>query len=76
MHDDDILPSRQQTEYEGLADSILGHLKEQSKLLPAMKLEEAKMFLELCRDAKWFSQAAASHDHAIKVDLSKNAFTD
>lgn len=73
MHDDDQQDSREQQEWESLADGILGHLKAQAKLMPAMKLEEVKALVDASDLAMNFHARAKTFDKRVALELARTS---
>lgn len=67
------LESAEQTAWKEIADAIRGYIRKMAELMPAMKPEEVKTFIEATRDAMFMNEYASAFDK--EVELRKNRFS-
>jgi hypothetical protein len=69
-------PTAKQRSWELLAEKVRQKLMEQAEMIPAMKPDELKCFMDSIREAYWIDHYATTFDKRVDIELSKHAFTD
>lgn len=68
--------SAEQQAWVELAQAVRSQLAKAVALFPAMKPDEQKAFVETCKEAVWFQQAAETHDREVELKNNRVAFSD
>ena len=72
MHDDDDpCGSSEQTAWIELAAAVRAQLLKAAELLPAMKPEEQKQFIDACREAIWLHHNALCFDKEAELQQAR-----
>ncbi len=59
--------SAQQAQWIELSEAIHVQLRKYAELMPAMKPDEIKVFVEAVREAKWLEETARTFDQDVEL---------
>jgi hypothetical protein len=69
--EDNPATTADQDAWVAIAEQVRTRLAESIPLIPTMKVEEQKQFVETLRDAYWLHQCAVQFDKKVELELAR-----